>query len=110
MNYIVQYCSGPLQVQGCQKKKLIECFSFLRALACKNTAVQTRYACSLVIVVLWGCRDVGEEGGSAEGVRREGGREGGGRGERGGGRGERGGGREEGGRRREKERGISGEA
>ncbi len=43
VNYVVQYCSGPLQVEGNQKRRLIECFSFLRALACKNPTVQTRY-------------------------------------------------------------------
>ena len=42
LNYVLQYCKGPLYVKTRQKEKLIECFTFLRALACKNLAVQTR--------------------------------------------------------------------
>ena len=42
LNYVLQYCKGPLYIKNRQKEKLIECFSFLRALACKNLSIQTK--------------------------------------------------------------------
>jgi hypothetical protein len=42
LSFVVQYCNGSLFVEEEHKKKLIDCFDFLRALACKNEAIQIR--------------------------------------------------------------------
>ena len=40
---MVQHCNGSLFVEKEQKQKLIDCLAFLRALACKNEAIQIKY-------------------------------------------------------------------
>lgn len=42
LNFVMEYCNGQLFVENEYKKKLVECLAFLRALACKNTAIQTK--------------------------------------------------------------------
>lgn len=43
LGYVVQHCNGSLFMEDALKQKMVECLDFLRALACKNTAIQTKY-------------------------------------------------------------------
>ena len=42
LGYVLQYCKGDLFMEEEYKMKLIDCVQFLRALSCKNDAIQTR--------------------------------------------------------------------